>query len=158
LAIDQKQPCEQNPGTRVIRCCNTIGRSRGIGLHPGAGGNWRTRLFVGEFLYAIGLASLAPLKGSLILIAGESLRIGRLARGGGVPPTAGGGTFEPPGAAKPSWGRSFRNEAFKWGVCLAIGAFTITLRDRLAEVLLAAAILVGLVFMAPDFRVDARKR
>jgi hypothetical protein len=121
------------------------------------GGNWRERLLVGEFIYAIGLASLAPLMGSLILIAGEGIRSGRLVRGGVVPSTARSGTFEPSGAARPRWGRSFRKEAFKWAIFLAMGVFAITLRDRLAEVLIAAAIFVGLVLMAPDFRVDAWK-
>ena len=129
------------------------GQQQAFALH----GNWCERLFVGELIYALGLASLAPLIGSLILIAGEGIRIFRLAQDGGVPSAAGGGRFEPSVAAKPSWRRSFRKEAFKWGIFLAMGAFTITLRDRLAEVLIAIAIFVGLVLMAPDFRVDAWK-
>jgi hypothetical protein len=137
-------------------------RARALGWEPvsaqqrafALSGNWRERMFAGEFVYAIGLASLAPLEGSLILIAGEGIRIGRLAQSGGVPSTA---PFEPSGAAKPRWGRSFRKEAFKWAIFLAMGVFTFTLRDRLAEVLIAAAIFIGLVFIAPEFRVRARK-
>jgi len=108
---------------RALGCEPVSGQEQAFAL----GGNWRRRLFVGEFLYAIGLASLAPLEGSLILIAGEGIRIGRLARGGAVPSTVEGGTFEPSGVAKPRWRRSFRKEAFKWGICLAMGVFTITL-------------------------------
>lgn len=32
------------------------------------------------------------------------------------------------------WRRSFRREFLKWGICLAMGTFTATLRDRLVEV------------------------
>jgi hypothetical protein len=115
-------------------------------------GNWRERLFVGEFMYAVGLAALAPLRGSLILIGGEGIRICRLAQGGGAPSAAGSRRVGPLIATRLRWRGAFRREAFKWGVFLAMGVFTITLRDRLAEVLIAVASLVGFVLMVPALR------
>jgi hypothetical protein len=55
-------------------------------------------------------------------------------------------------ATRLRWRGAFRREAFKWGIFLAMGVFTITLRDRLAEVLIAVASLVGFVSMVPALR------
>jgi hypothetical protein len=108
--------------------------------------------FVGEFMYAVGLASLAPLGGSLILIAGEGIRIFRLAQRGSVPSAAESGTLGPSAGAKLRWKGSLRSESFKWGIFLAMAVFSITLRDRLAEVLIGIACLIGFVLMFPAFR------
>jgi hypothetical protein len=112
---------------------------------PCAGGGERTgRLgylrYVGEFLYAVGLASLAPLSGCCLLIAGEGLRLLRLARR----------ERETDGAPdRPcSVTQAFRREALKWGLFVSMIAFTVTLSDRLAEILIAASVLVWMVLQA----------
>jgi hypothetical protein len=90
----------------------------------------------GEFLYAIGLGSLMPLSGFIILVAGESLRILRLMRR----------QTDDQEKFDSSWGKAFRNEATKWGILVTMIVFAITLKDRVAEVLAAASFLVGLLF------------
>ena len=61
------------------------------------------RYRTGEFLYATGLGTLMPLAGFVILVAGQAIRILRLA--------------EPPDHAnRPSWTRAMRGEAAKWGL------------------------------------------
>lgn len=115
-------------------------------------GSWRKWLFAGEFLYAIGLASLAPLAGFLILIVGEGIRISRLLRRDGQSFATDWGTLDHRAAAKLKWWEACLEEVFKWGLFFAMIAFTITLRDRLAEVLIAAACLVGFVLTLPTIR------
>jgi hypothetical protein len=94
---------------------------------------------VGEIVYAIGLASLFPLSGFLILVIGETLRVLRV--------------FlrkddRQPGA---SCGTAFREEAVKWGILITMIVFVTTLRDRVAEYLAGASFLVGLILNAPFF-------
>jgi hypothetical protein len=118
----------------------------------------RSRCF-GNLLYAIGLASLFPLWGFIILVAGETLRVFRLIQRDdprNLPlhmlPTA-----SPllPSAAQEShagWGKAFRQETVKWGLFLTMVVFVITLKDRLAELLAAASFLIGLLINASIFR------
>jgi hypothetical protein len=117
--------------------------------------------YIGDLLYAIGLASLAPSWGFIILVAGEALRVFRLTRyeehlTQNFPqhslPTASLG--RPFGAQDPhSSGlvKAFRQEAVKWGLFVTMVVFVITLKDRLAEVLAAASFLIGLLVNAPIF-------
>jgi len=97
--------------------------------------------FFGELLYAIGLGSLMPLPGFVILVAGESLRILRLMRR----PTDAEETFDS------GWGTAFRRETVKWGILLTMIVFSITLKDRHAETLAVVSFLVGLLFNLPVF-------
>jgi hypothetical protein len=57
----------------------------GRDISPGDGQNrdLRRPRHLGELLFAVGLASLAPLWGFVILVAGEALRLFRLMRRGG---------------------------------------------------------------------------
>jgi hypothetical protein len=117
--------------------------------------------YFGDFLYAIGLASLAPLLGFIILVAGEALRAFRLTQyeehlilnlQQHPLPTA--SSLRPSGAQDPhssGLGKAFRQEAVKWGLFLTMVVFVITLKDRLAEVLAAASFLIGLLVNAPIF-------
>jgi len=41
----------------------------------------------------------------------------------------------PPAGLKPRWGQAFRGEAFMWGFFLTMVGFTLTLQDRVAEML-----------------------
>jgi hypothetical protein len=113
---------------------------------------------LGDLSYAIGLGSLFPLYGFLILVAGEFLRVLRLTRlhddraqnlkRGPVPvapPLA-----HPVAKERDSrWRNAFRKEAVKWGLLLTMIVFVITLRDRLAEVLAASSFLIGLLLNMP---------
>lgn len=115
---------------------------------------------LGDLFYAIGLGSLTPALGFIILVAGEGIRVLRLIRREddrawnflqhplpALQPLA-------PTIAKeldPIWRKAFRQEAVKWGLCLTMIVFVITLKDRLAEVLACAGFLIGLVFNAPTF-------
>lgn len=84
----------------------------------------------GELLYAIGLGSLAPLTGFVILVGGEALRIFRL-----LAPRPG-----RPGrtqAGDRTDRRKFAPEFAMWGMFATMIVFTITLNDRIAEVLAA---------------------
>jgi hypothetical protein len=98
--------------------------------------------YLGELVYAVGLGSLLPLPGFVILVAGESLRIFRLIRReqdqSHPPPVIG-------------WGRAFRKEAVKWAIFLSMIAFVITLKDRVADVLVALSFLIGLLLNLPFF-------
>jgi hypothetical protein len=98
--------------------------------------------YLGELLYAIGLGSLLPLPGFVILVAGESLRIFRLIRRE---------NGQSPHLPASTWGRAFRKEAIKWGILVSMIAFVITLKDRVADVLVASSFLVGLLINLPFF-------
>jgi hypothetical protein len=96
--------------------------------HPG-------RLFwLGEYVYAFALASLVPFAGSLILIIGEGIRIVRLL-GRGVE------SAELEGPERPGWRSALRRESIKWGLFVTMIVFTITLRDRVAEILIGASVV-----------------
>jgi hypothetical protein len=91
----------------------------------------------GEWLYAIGLSTLAPLWGSVVLVAGESLRILRLDLA--HPQSAQGQR-----ASKlPNLRRALRRQATKWGVHLTMVVFSITLVDRVADYGIIASIALG---------------
>jgi hypothetical protein len=92
--------------------------------------------YLGQILYAIGLATLLPVAGFLILVLGESLRLLRLKRRA---------DDQPPPEPAPAWGRAFRSEAVKWGIFLSMIAFVLTLKDRVADILVVASFLIGLL-------------
>lgn len=98
----------------------------------------------GDLLYAVGLGSLAPLPGFIILVGAELLRTCRLmgrnrelSRGGLLRSTA----FSPD---QTEWHAS-REGFAKWGIFLTMLVFTITLKDRVAEVLASSVFLVAIV-------------
>ena len=109
---------------------------------------------LGDLLYAIGLGSLAPLSGFLVLVGGEALRVFRLirrpedhAQNVGAPLSLSPAANE----RRLQWKSAFRQEAVKWGILLTMIIFVMTLKDRVAEVLALASLLVGLLFNAPIF-------
>lgn len=116
--------------------------------------------YFGELCYAIGLGSLLPLAGFVILVAGETLRLLRLTRMAGAAPNWQDGKgpvvpqLAPPAKAAPDggWGSAFREEAVKWGLLLTMIVFVITLRDRDADVLVAASFVIGWLLNVPKFR------
>ena len=95
--------------------------------------------YLAELFYAIGLASLLPVAGFILLVAGESLRLFRLTRRHPDPPS------EPA-----TWRHAFRRETVKWGIFLSMIAFVITLKDRIADVLVVASFLLGVLLNPPS--------
>ena len=109
----------------------------------------RRHRYLGELLYAVGLASLAPGSGFVILVGGEALRLYRLSARAHMlgPGVAAEGVVAP--SAPAGWRESF----VKWGIFATMVAFTITLQDRLV------AALAGLVFaVSITFNVGAARR
>jgi len=129
--------------------CTWARALRGRDISPGGGQNHDLRRprYLGELLFAIGLGSLAPLWGFVILVAGEALRLFRLIRREDDQRPA-----SPPQAnSNVQWRAALRQEVGKWGMLLTMVVFVITLKDRLAEVLAAASLLTGLFLNASIF-------
>jgi hypothetical protein len=109
--------------------------------------------YIGELLFAIGLGSLFPLSGFVLLVAGETIRILRLSRSqlssGQLSP----GKDKPPEREipVPEWRRAFREQSAKWGIFISMIVFSITLRDRVAEILVCASVLVWALLNLPQF-------
>jgi hypothetical protein len=102
--------------------------------------------YLGELLYTVGLASLLPIPGFIILVAGESIRLFRLKRHGDdqlLP------------ASTPAWGQAFRREVVKWGILVTMLVFVTTLKDRHADILAVSSFLLGLLLNAPSFHRQA---
>lgn len=101
---------------------------------------------LGDWLFSLGLASLLPLSGCILLISGESIRLLRLVRRNGLPMDT-----NPPATltAQPQWGHAFRTQALKWGLFLAMIVFSFTLVDRQADILIAASVLVAVLLNLP---------
>jgi len=120
----------------------------------------RNPLYLGTFLMSLGLGFLASRLGFAILAVGAAIRILRLigreeseleaSRGEGfrafcrrVPRLIPSLRARVPAAGlAPQWGQAFRGEAVMWGFFVTMAAFTATLRDRVAEVLAGATLLL----------------
>jgi hypothetical protein len=107
--------------------------------------------YFGEWLFAVGLASLAPFWGAVLLVAGEGLRLLRLARRdrsefqSGPLNKASDQRTSPP----PQWPRAFRLQAAKWGVFITMILFSIMLTDRLAETMAVASVFIWMLINLP---------
>lgn len=129
-------------------------------------------LYLGRILFVLGIGLLAPALGTVILLTGEIVLVLRLfgrdhestseefsrqyrAR---VPrflpsirprvPTRGLGA---------NWREALRKEASKWGLAVTMIVFTLTLQDRLAEMLAGASFLSWFALNMPDFLRSNRK-
>ena len=108
--------------------------------------------YLGELCYAIGLGSLAPVGGFIILFGGEALRIFRLirrdAQGSQQLALCVARSLPRPGAegTNRSWIGAFRHEAVKWGILVTMIVFVITLKDRYAEFLAVTSFVIGTLF------------
>jgi hypothetical protein len=109
--------------------------------------------YVGEGLFAVGLASLAPLWGAVLLIAGESLRLLRLAlRNRNEFQTATSKPAAPQSTPPPpDWPRALRIQAAKWGIFVTMILFSVLLIDRVAETMAAASVLIWMLLNLPDW-------
>jgi hypothetical protein len=95
--------------------------------------------YFGEILYAIGFGALLPLPGFIILVFSESLRLLRLMR------------RQDPVKFDSAWGTAICRETVKWGILVTMIVFSITLKDRHAEILAVISFLAGLLFNLPVF-------
>jgi protein-S-isoprenylcysteine O-methyltransferase Ste14 len=113
----------------------------------------RNPLYLGTFLMSVGLGFLASRSGFLVLAVGAAIRILRLiGREEAELEKQQGERFRefcrrvpkifpslvpsiPAAGLKPQWGQAFRGEAFMWGFFLTMVGFTLTLEDRVAEML-----------------------
>jgi hypothetical protein len=107
--------------------------------------------YLGELVYAIGLGSLAPLWGFIILVVGEAIRLFRLMRFESEEGKNAASRHRPPSVAS-GFRKAIRKEAVKWGIFFTMIVFVVTLKDRLAEALAVASFLAGLLLNAPSFR------
>lgn len=113
--------------------------------------------YLGELCYAIGLGSLVPVGGFVILVGGEALRVFRLIRRHAQDSQqlalSVARSLSRPSAEETnrSWRKAFRHEAVKWGILVTMIVFVITLKDRYAEFLAVASFLVGTLFNLPVF-------
>ena len=110
-----------------------------------------SQYFVGQFLYSMGLASLVPLAGLCILVAGEAVRLFRLWLARDEIPNR---QATPSGSTTPSetltrtqlsFAQAARRETLKWALFITMIVFTITLRDRYADILICASILASIL-------------
>jgi hypothetical protein len=112
------------------------------------------RRSLGEFLYAVGFASLMPLAGFVLLVCGELLRIVRLVRRENAEMRLGQASNARPAEVQPNWEAAkwrvaIRQQAAKWGIFVSMIVFTITLRDRLVEILACASGAVWAILNLP---------
>ena len=111
---------------------------------------------LGNLLFSIGLASLAPFAGFVFLSLAEGLVFLRLIRrrqelSQPAPQDLQAKIFENlQNSAR--WGKAVSVEAAKWGIFLTMVIFTIALRDRLAEVLAIASLVVWAALNCGSFR------
>jgi hypothetical protein len=119
-------------------------------------------IYVGRLLFASGIGLLAPISGTVILLVGEVSLVARLlVRNSNTTNLLG---FRrdwlfpslqrrlPAPGLSASWKYALRKEASKWGLAITMIAFTLTLRDRLAEILAGASFLIWLVLNLSDLR------
>jgi hypothetical protein len=122
----------------------------------------------GEILHAIGLGSLLPLAGFLVLVGGETIRIGRresLRIHNAQQCDVSTSEWQEEKAAElqtlPShslptrssaWRQAARIHVGAWFAFLSMIVFSATLIDRLAEILFAATLLVSLLVHWTSYR------
>jgi hypothetical protein len=108
---------------------------------------------VGEWLYAIGLATLLPLLGSILLVVGESIRIVRLALRGKAQAKRTARGMEC--TSKELWAKAVRRESAKYGILLTMMVFSVCLIDRVADYGILASILAWGILSACEKHVRA---
>ena len=110
----------------------------GTGSVPYAG-------YVGNLFFSVGLGSLAPLSGFVILVVGQALLGFRLLRRSAA---LGRAEVSQPTASLP---QAIRQEAAKWGLFFTMIVFTVLLVDRVAEILSVASLLLSVILNLPHF-------
>ena len=123
----------------------------------------RNPLYLGTFLFSVGLGLLASRSGFVFLAAGAAVRILRLiGREESELQKQQGERFRefrsrvprlipsllpriPSAGLRPEWGQAFWGEAFMWGFFITMIAFTVTLRPRVAEILGGSTVALWLI-------------
>jgi hypothetical protein len=99
---------------------------------------------VAEILHGIGIATLLPVGGCVLLIAGETLRSLRYARLKSQ--IAGEGSCRPALAIPAfSWKRLLLSQGFVWCAFASMLIFSVLLTDRVADVLFSGTFLLALL-------------
>jgi hypothetical protein len=107
-------------------------------------------IYIGRLLFALGIGLMAPLSGTVILLTGEVALVVRLflrnryrapLEGRSDPFVQSMRTWLSAAGASANWKDAVRKEASRWGLALTMIVFTLTLRDRLAEILAGASLL-----------------
>lgn len=104
----------------------------------------------GELLYILGLGSLAPTLGFVIMVGGEGLRLLRLMGGQPDLPRAEDSAVVPAGSSQAS-PHPIRALFAKWGMFLTMVIFTVTLNDRLAEALAFTVFFIAIILSFPIY-------
>ena len=108
--------------------------------------------YLGDWLYAVALGTLAPLAGFVILAGVEGIRIVRLAVDDSESLNRQQSDLGHAAVFPMSHWDAVQQESFKWGMFLVMVAFAVTLRDRLAEGLAVLVGVVGLLLTSPYLR------
>jgi hypothetical protein len=116
------------------------------GARVGARAYFRYPQYIGDLVYAIALGSWAPLWGFILLVTGEAVRLFRLIQ---REENGAGQTLSIVPLKSAQWSRAFRREAAKWGLFATLVVFTITLKDRLAEILAVLSLLLWILLNLP---------
>jgi len=110
-------------------------------------------VYFGRLLFVLGIGLLAPISGTVILLGGEVAlvvrlflrnRDGALLEGSSDQFVGSTRTWLSAQGISARWKDALRKEASKWGLALTMMIFTMTLRDRLAEILAVVSLLLWL--------------
>jgi hypothetical protein len=108
---------------------------------------WRRAPYASDVLYVVGLATLAPLAGFVILVTGEWFRVHRLRiRHRDI--RRGDGLARQENRADAPIRTALPIVVSKWGLFAAMVMFTITLSDRVADILVGTLLVVVLSLRA----------
>ena len=103
------------------------------------------RLLLSRLLFAVAFGLLLPLAGATILVLGEAALVVRLF----VLDRDKSLKLTPAPSVGPAWREGFRNATSKWGLSLSMIFFTLTLKDRVAEIGAGISLLIWLAVNRP---------
>jgi hypothetical protein len=126
-------------GTVVLISCAVLETWANARPRPGI-------LLLSRLLFALVVGLLVPLAGTIVIVGGDALLVFRLfIRDHDSAGVAG---FRVRGA-EATWGEAFRRAASKWGLAASMIVFTVTLKDRVAEIGGGISFLVWLALNFP---------
>lgn len=121
--------------------------------------------YFGRLLFALGLVLLAPISGTAILLLGENILVLRLtnreslgseSRSEYVSHVPSHSPRFSENGIRVNWTSALRSETSKWGLAVTMLVLTVTLRDRVAEILAAAGFLLWAALNWPELARDRR--
>lgn len=123
--------------------------------------------YFGRLLFALGLGLLAPISGTAILLLGEIILVLRLTNREGLWSESrsdclsgalsySSHSSSPRSGVRVNWRSALRREISKWGLAVTMIIFTVTLRDRVAEILAGASFLLWAALNWPELVRDPR--